>query len=109
MTNEVGTQKLVPAEEVVLQSRKIATLVQLATFLKATEVGIAGQVGAQIQMQILDRQHTGLFINSNLIKDVLIAEFDKLGEELTAAGIDLEDLLKAEGERFKQLYLPKEG
>lgn len=101
--------KLIPAEDVVIQGQKIAALVQLATFIKATEVGIAAQTGAQIQMQILDRQRTGIFINSNLIKDALIAEFDKLGESLTAAGIDLDKLLQAEGERFKQLYLGAEG
>lgn len=100
------TTNLIPAEEIILQGQQIAGLVQLATFIKATEVGLAGQVGAQIQMVILDNQRTTLFVNSNLIKDALIAEFNRLGESLTAAGIDLDKLLAGEGERFKRIYLP---
>jgi len=95
---------MVNAEDVVLQAQKIAVLMQLATFLKATEVGVAKEVGAQIQMKILDRQQTTLFVNSNILKDTLLAEFNKLGEELTAAGVDLDKMLQGEKERFAAIY-----
>lgn len=99
-------QQMTPvnAEEVVQQSQKIAMLMQIATFLKASKVGVAGEVGAQIQMQILDRQRTTLFINSKLIEQLLLDEFNKLGEELTNAGISLDNMLEGEKKRFAQVY-----
>lgn len=95
---------MVNAEDVVVQAQKIVALMQLATFLKATDIGLAAEVGAQVQMQILDRQRTTLFINSKLLKETLTAEFNKLGQELTDAGIDLDKMLAGEKQRFEALY-----
>lgn len=95
---------MVKAEDVVLQAQKIATLVQLATFIKAVSVGVAAHAGIQVQLQVLDRQRTGLFLNSQLLVGPLTEEFNKLGQELTNAGVDLEELLAGEKQRFDAVY-----
>lgn len=100
--------ELVKAEDVVLQAQKIASLVQIAAFLKAVKLGIAAETGIQVQLQVLDRQRTGLFVNSQLLEAGLMAEFNKLGQELTDAGIDLDNLLDGEKRRFAAVYGVKE-
>lgn len=100
--------ELVKAENVVLQAQKIAGLLQLATFLKAVKVGMAAEVGVQVQLQVLDRQRTTLFVNSQLLEAGLLAEFNKLGQELTDAGVDLDSMLDGEKKRFAAHYGIKE-
>lgn len=106
MADETGNY--VKAEDVVQQAQKIAVLMQLSTFLKASKLGVAGEVGATIKMELLDRHHTTLFINSKLLENTLLAEFNKLGQELTDAGVDLENMLDGEKKRFDQMYGVKE-
>ncbi len=93
------------AEEVVVEAQKIAALVQLGTFLKATQLGAAKETGTQLLLQVNDRQQTRIFLNSKLVEEALTAEFNKLGQELTDAGVDLDALMKAEHERFQLTYL----
>lgn len=98
------TNQFVKAEDVVQQAQKIAVLMQLATFLKATRVGVAAETGVTVKLEILDRHHTSLFINSKLLETTLTDEFNKLGQELTNAGVDLENMLQGEKKRFDQMY-----
>lgn len=98
----------VNGEDVIVQAQKIGALVQLGTFLRAADLAPAGPdgntVGTQIHMQLMDRQQTRLYVNSNLIRDVLMAEFNKLYEELTLADVDLDNLMEAEKQRFNSFY-----
>lgn len=99
--------QLVLAEDVVIQAQQIAALMQLGTFLRAADLPLdsAGEVrGTQVQLVLLNPQKTTLFVNSNMIREVLEAEFHKLGAALTEAGVDLENLASAEEKRFNNLY-----
>ena len=93
------------AEEVVLEAQKIGALLQLGTFLKASQLGAAKEHGCQLFLQVNDRQQTRLAINSKLIEEVLTAEFNKLGQELTDAGVELDAMMTAEHDRFKKTYM----
>ena len=101
MTEPIQTlqhQGTVLAEDVVIQGQQISALVMLGTFLKATDQGV------QLQLTANMPQRPAVFVNSLLLKEVLLAEFNRLGEALTAAGVDLDSLMKAEHQRFEQLY-----
>lgn len=98
----------VNGEDVVQQAQKIAALLQLGTFLRAADLAPKGPdgdtVGTQVLLQLMDRQQTRLYCNSKLIRDALMAEFNRLGEELTAAGVNLDNLMDAERRRFDSFY-----
>jgi len=103
----LGHDKSVLAEDVVIQANQISALMQLGTFLRAADLPLdaAGNPsGTQVQLVLRNPQQTTLFINSNLIRAVLEAEFHKLGAALTEAGVNLENLAAAEEARFNTLY-----
>lgn len=105
MMNE-QSNGLVPAEDVVNQAQQIAGLMQLATFLGALEVGSFPENGVMVQLQLMDRQRTTLWANTNLLKGALTAEFNRLGQTITDAGIDLEKMMKGQQDQFHKLYPP---
>lgn len=93
------------AEEVVVEAQKIGALVQLATFIKASQLGAAKETGTQIMLGINNPQRTTIWINSKLIEAVLTAEFDKIGSDLEDSGVDLKALMHAEDQRFQATYM----
>lgn len=105
MMNEQGNG-LVPAEDVVNQAQQIAGLMQLATFLGALDAGSFPENGVMVQLQLMDRQRTTLWANTNLLKGALTAEFNRLGQAITDAGIDLEKMMQGQQEQFRKLYPP---
>lgn len=112
--NEQGTQalasfengeiKALPAEQVMLLSQQIATLVQLSNFIQATQYGKNAENGVMMIVQLNDNSQTRLHINSKLLVGQLIAEFDNLGKELEEKGIDLGSLLMQTKDRFDTIY-----
>lgn len=92
----------VSAETIMLQSQKIATLVQLSNFIMHTQTGDNPEQGKGMVVQLGDNAGTRLVVNSNLLVPKLIEEFDKLGHELESEGIDLSSMLAEVQKRFNQ-------
>lgn len=103
---EVGQQgpQSMPAETILLLSQKIATMIQLSNFIQATQYGKNAETGVQMVVQLQDNSQTRLFVNSKMLVEQLIAEFDKLGHELEQEGVDLGNLLMQTKDRFDSLY-----
>lgn len=102
--DEQQPQQVVAAETILTLSQKIATMVQLSNFIQATQHGKNAENGIMMVVQLNDNSQTRLHINSKLLVNQLIAEFDNLGQELEAAGVDLGNLLMQTKERFDTLY-----
>lgn len=98
---ENGQFKAVTAETIMLQSQKIAQLVQLSEFIMAATHNDNG-AGKAMVVQLGDNPQHRLIVNSNLLVPTLIVEFDKLGHQLEEEGIDLKNLLDAAQKRFQQ-------
>lgn len=104
ITDVQPKEKTIPAHVIIARSQEIAGVLQTYRFLKAAAVGVREQTGTQVHMQLMDPQRTMLFVNSKLIEQALVEQFQKTCEELALAGIDITEMMEQEDKNFASLY-----
>lgn len=94
----------IAAADIVGMAQKITNFGQLYIWLKASKHGTRDATGIVVQLNMYDAQRTQLVVNSNLIFETLMAEFNNIGRELEGNNIDTGALIAGIEEQFKQLY-----
>lgn len=104
--NEVEQQPKTDAAIIMQASRNITAFGQLYLFIKSLKTGPSPEAvnaGKLVQTKIMDAVGMQVYINSNVLLQPLLDEFQRLGDDLEKNNIDVSRVLESLEAQFQQL------